>query len=110
MNLKNLTDALYRWISIELCTADREVTNQTVGRSCRSDDQELKTRTTEPHFFSTPKSFQQTVLRSSCRSGSPEITMSDVQARDGGEGFPNLSRLGSTLEDAAVPSTSDCLF
>jgi hypothetical protein len=25
-------------------------------------------------------------------------------------GIPNLSRLGSTLEDAAVPSTSDCLF
>ncbi len=36
--------------------------------------------------------------------------MLDVQALDGGEGFPNLSRLGSTLEDAAVPSTSDCLF
>jgi hypothetical protein len=36
--------------------------------------------------------------------------MFDVPALDGGEGFPNLSRLGSTLEDAAVPSTSDCLF
>jgi hypothetical protein len=25
-------------------------------------------------------------------------------------GIPNLSRVDSTLEDAAVPSTSDCLF
>jgi hypothetical protein len=36
--------------------------------------------------------------------------MFDVPALDGGEGFPNLSRLGSTLEDASVPSTTDCLF
>ena len=36
--------------------------------------------------------------------------MSDVQALDGSSRFPNLSRLGSTLEDAAVPSTLDCLF
>ena len=39
-----------------------------------------------------------------------EITMSDVQGRDDIEGFSNLSRVGSTLEDAAVPSTLDCLF
>lgn len=39
-----------------------------------------------------------------------EITISDVQARDDSEGFSNLSRVGSTLEDAAVPSTLDCLF
>ena len=39
-----------------------------------------------------------------------EITMSDVQGRDDSEGFSNLSRVGSTLEDAAVPSTLDCLF
>ena len=38
-------------------TADREVTNQTVGRSCRSDDRELKTQTTEPHFFQLLKVF-----------------------------------------------------
>ena len=39
-----------------------------------------------------------------------EITMLDVQALDGSSRIPNLSRLGSTLEDAAVPSTLDCLF